>query len=333
MKVAILGASGTTGQSIVDGLLSSTETKFDITALVRPSSLEKPDVIDLKNKGITIQAADLNASEHELGQQLQGQDVVIAAISIPATMKQISLANAAKVAGVKRFVPCFFAPVATPKGLVDLRDKKEDVFNHVKKLHLPYTIIDVGWWFQFTLPKLPSGRGDHAHSGLEIQIPGDGNVLSAFTDNRDIGKFVARIVADPRTLNQQIFMYSEMTTVTKIYDLLEKMSNEKIPRRYISGDELLEAINKFGDSRNLSDDEFLQKAVYQYWYSWGIRGENTDDHAKYLGYVDGNSLYPGIKTRSFEDYIKEILSGSSIWSANDGRFAGTHLGSLVMMER
>ncbi|KAB2109987.1 hypothetical protein AG0111_0g2202 [Alternaria gaisen] len=331
MKVAVLGASGTTGRSIVDGLLSSTEIKFEVTALVRPSSLEKPDVVDLKLKGINIQAADLDASEEKLGQQLQGQDVVIAAISIPATMRQMSLANAVKVAGVKRFVPCFFAPVATPKGLVDLRDKvvnlqpcnvgvrftneppqKEDVLNHVKRLHLPYTIIDVGWWFQFSLPKLPSGLIDHAHSGLDIRIPGDGNVPSAFTDNRDIGKFVARIIADPRTLNQQVFMYSEMTTLTEIYDLLEKISSEKIPRRYISRDELLESINKFGDSRDLSDDEFLQKAVHQYWYSWGIRGENTDDHAKYLGYVHGNSLYPDVKTRSFEDYIREILSGQSV---------------------
>ncbi|CAN9117354.1 unnamed protein product [Alternaria alternata] len=54
MKVAVLGASGTTGRSIVDGLLSLTEIKFEITALVRPSSLEKPDVVDLKMKGITI---------------------------------------------------------------------------------------------------------------------------------------------------------------------------------------------------------------------------------------------------------------------------------------
>lgn len=80
-------------------------------------------MVDLKLKDITIQAADLDASEEKLGQQLQGQDVVIAAISIPATMRQMALANAVKVAGVKRFVPCFFAPVAAPKGLVDLRDK------------------------------------------------------------------------------------------------------------------------------------------------------------------------------------------------------------------
>lgn len=118
--------------------------------------------------------------------------------------------------------------------VTDRHLQKEDVFNHVKKLHLPYTIIDVGWWFQFTLPKLPSGRINHAHSGLDIRIPGDGDVPSAFSDNRDIGKFVARTIADPRTLNQQVFLYSEMTTVTKIYDLLEKISGEELPRNYVS---------------------------------------------------------------------------------------------------
>jgi hypothetical protein len=59
-------------------------------------------------------------------------------------------------------------------------------------------------------------------------------VLSAFTDNRDIGKLVARTIADPQTLNQQVFLYSEMTTLTKVYDLLEKISGEDVPRDYVS---------------------------------------------------------------------------------------------------
>jgi hypothetical protein len=76
----------------------------------------------LKAKGVVIVAADLGGSETELSKQLQGQDVVIAAISPAATLDQIPLANAAKLVGVKRFVPCFFAPVAAPKDVVDLRD-------------------------------------------------------------------------------------------------------------------------------------------------------------------------------------------------------------------
>lgn len=65
---------------------------------------------------------DLKAPKEEAAKSLAGQDVVVAAISIPATGEQIPLATAAKLAGVKRFMPCFFAPVAPPKGAVTLRD-------------------------------------------------------------------------------------------------------------------------------------------------------------------------------------------------------------------
>lgn len=65
---------------------------------------------------------DLKASTEEIAKSLAGQDVVLPAISIPATGEQIPLATAAKLAGVKRFMPCFYAPVAPPKGAVALRD-------------------------------------------------------------------------------------------------------------------------------------------------------------------------------------------------------------------
>lgn len=196
-------------------------------------------------------ACELDGPEDALVKSLSGQDVVISALEPAAFGAQIPLANAAKVAGVKRFVPCAFATIAPP-GVMKLRDdvcppslpnlpewstdvpmQKEDIFNHVKKLYLPYTIIDVGWWFQLAVPRLPSGKTDYAIVVPENTAAGDGNVPSAFTDIRDVGQYVARIISDPRTLNKMVFAYDEVATTNQIYELLEKLSGEKIDRSYV----------------------------------------------------------------------------------------------------
>jgi hypothetical protein len=101
----------------------------------------------------------------------------------------------------------------------------------VKKLHLPYTIIDVGFWYQLMLPRLPSGRIDYALPITLGGIAGDGNTSCAFTD---VGKWVARIIADPRTLNKMIFAYNAVLTMNQVYDTLEVASGEKVDRNYVS---------------------------------------------------------------------------------------------------
>ncbi len=106
--------------------------------------------------------------------------------------------------------------------------------NYVKKLRVPYTIIDVGWWYQIMQAKLPSGRTDHAVPRGEKPIPGDGNQPSAIIDLRDIGRYVARIVVDPRTLNKMVFAYNEVMSTNESYSILEKVSGEEVPRKYVS---------------------------------------------------------------------------------------------------
>lgn len=35
----------------------------------------------------------------------------------------------------------------------------------------------------------------------------------------------------------------------------------------------------------------------------GIRGENTPEYARYLGYLDARELYPDVELTSFENYV------------------------------
>lgn len=85
--------------------------------------MTKPGVAALERKDIRVVPADLYGPENELVRLLAGMDVVISTIFIAELQAEIPLANAAKRAGVKRFIPCFFATVIPPRGVTLLRDK------------------------------------------------------------------------------------------------------------------------------------------------------------------------------------------------------------------
>lgn len=49
----------------------------------------------------------------------------------------------------------------------------------------------------------------------------------------------------------------------------------------------------------------------EYQYSWGIRGDNTPESAKYLGCLLGKELYPDVEFTPFETYLKDLLEGKA----------------------
>jgi putative NADH-flavin reductase len=137
IKVLLVGASGETGSSILNGLLEDGnfvrllsiyphQTHLticfsqDVTALVRAESASTSKLCE---RDLRIVEADLLGPQERLVQMLTGIDVVISAIHYANNNDQIPLATAAKEAGVKRFVPCGFITVAPPRGVMRLRDQ------------------------------------------------------------------------------------------------------------------------------------------------------------------------------------------------------------------
>ena len=96
----------------------------NVTAITRPSSTPKPALLAFQKRGVRLLPADLtgNTPDEDLAKLLVGIDIIIATINIPDLQVQIPLANAAKIAGVKRFVPCFFGTIVPPGGLLGIRD-------------------------------------------------------------------------------------------------------------------------------------------------------------------------------------------------------------------
>ncbi|SPO07219.1 uncharacterized protein DNG_09913 [Cephalotrichum gorgonifer] len=177
--------------------------------------------------------------------------------------------------------------VVTPlREVVDFREKKEDILSHIQKLRLSYTYIDAGWWYQLTLPRLPSGRLDDS--------------LPSVADIRDVGRYVAKIIADPRTLNKKVHVYNEVLTRNHVYDLI---TEDEIRPRIREAKSELEA-----DPSSLHALGTL--TTLQLLYSWGIRGDNTPEYADYLGYLDGKELYLDFEYIMFDDYVKAALGGA-----------------------
>lgn len=84
--------------------------------------MQKPATQGLQKQGIEIVTADIAGSQDALVKVLEGVDVIVSTIAPWALHDQIPLADAAKAAGVKRFVPCCFGTVCAPRGVMALRE-------------------------------------------------------------------------------------------------------------------------------------------------------------------------------------------------------------------
>jgi len=295
--VLIVGA-GKTGQSIIEGLLSY--GGYRIGALVRPESVTKPDTLKLKEKGVEIVVGDILQADKL---DLSGVNILISAIHFTRLLDQLPLIKAAKAAGVNRFIPCDWGTACPPISGMVLREQKEVVRQATKDAQIPYTFIDVGWWYQVTLP-----------SDLQQSRFGNGDVRTALTDLHDIGKFVARILHDDRTIGKYIFCWAEELSQDEILKIANTYSKkEEKWQNHISAEEIKSRIKELREIRQSKAqrpklDEDLELVLLEYGHNKYISGDNTVKRAKELGALDAQELYPGIKLNSFTNFVKEKYS-------------------------
>ncbi|KAL1638115.1 hypothetical protein SLS58_008952 [Diplodia intermedia] len=289
-RVLLLGATGNTGESILNGLLE--HGGYEVQILVRPSSAEKPEVKKIAEQGVKVVIADINGPVEELISIQKGVDVTISAIDARSQLAQMNLATAAKKAG------------------------KEEVYNHVKRLHLPYTIIDVGFWHQISFPSaLPSRRFDYALIMPQSTIHGDGEQPNIIGDLRDLGRWTARIVDDERTLNKYVFTCSDVLSENQIFSIVEEVTGEKPERKQISCEEVEAVKHEARIKDEKEPDSFMNRIMRfeaDYKYSKYVRGDNQPEYAKYLGYLDARELYPDFRPITFRAFVKELADGKIV---------------------
>ena len=117
--------------------------------------MDKPANAALASRGVELRGLDTSGSHQDLVFALKDIEILISAIAPLDQLAQIPLATAAKEAGVRRFFPCAAVTVIPAGDVHLLRDEKEKVYQHIKKIGLGYTIVDVGWWYQISWVRLP----------------------------------------------------------------------------------------------------------------------------------------------------------------------------------
>ncbi|EIW55885.1 NAD-P-binding protein [Trametes versicolor FP-101664 SS1] len=307
--VLVVGATGATGGSIVKGLLAS--GNFRVAALVRPASQSKPATQALRTSGVDIRIGDLTDGVAKLTEALAGVDVVISAVVAWSILAQKDLIRAAKEVGVKRIVPCDFG---TPgkRGVRELTDEKLAIRDFIKELGVPHTFIDVGWWMQITLPLPTRSKVRDDWKAMTYAVYGSGDHKMLVTDLRDIGVFVARIVADPRTLGHAVLAWEDEVTQLEAHEIGERASGEaevlKAKRFNVPAEAILKYAAEGKAELEKDPSSFAAHAKQsqsEYMYSMHILGENTLENAKALGYLDARELYPDLPKHTLEEFAKE----------------------------
>jgi len=298
--VFVLGGTGRTGSSVVNGLLEA--KKYNVIVGVRPSSLSKPEVSKLRERGVEIRAVELSDSPAELDAALKGVDTVVSTTYFAEIDKQVYLADAAKRVGVKRFVPDDWATPCV-RGVRKFYDQKAAIQDYIKSIGLGYTFIDVGIWANITLPE----DKENAQNTF-AQIIGTGDVKNAVTHIGDIGNFVAEILDDERTLNQYVFCWGEEKTQNELWEIARKVKADvgggplKVSPKFQSEEELRAKAKG-------AEDGSLAQIGAEYLLSIFVRGDNIVENAKkpeYGGALDARELYPHLKVTTVEDIAKEL---------------------------
>lgn len=57
--------------------------------------------------------------------------------------------------------------------------------------------------------------------------------------------------------------------------------------------------------------KFIPRYIAEYQLSWGIRGDNNPEYAKYLGYITCKELYPDFEPTDIREYLESVVQGTA----------------------
>ncbi|KAF2723346.1 NAD(P)-binding protein [Polychaeton citri CBS 116435] len=280
-KVALLGADGKLGPSILDALLAN---NFTVTVLKRESSSSPSNY----PSSVTVTRCPDAFDVDSLVPILQGQDALVISIKGSQVGIQKRLSDAALQAGVQRVIPadfgsCDSAAQAT-QDLVPLYKAKTEIREYLQGLVDANPGAAFGW-----TAIVPAHFFDWQLSFLHLypaekraDMLGDGEIKHSLSTLGRIGEATARaLVKAAETRNRMLYVQSFRKTQVEVIRAFEKAAGEKWEVTKLDPDAFVKEEKRKADA---GDADAVEDCVW------------------YLGVVDAD--WP--KTKG-EDFAMELL--------------------------
>ena len=294
--VALIGANGNLGPSILHALLFA-ET-FTVTVISRSSS--KSTYPDSAHVAHISDDPTLEEFVHVLG----GQDALVLTFSGSNSDLQIRLADAAALAGVKRFIPADFGSCdsSSPRALdlLPIYRAKRTVRQHLQQLtsvansNLSWTSLVCGHFFDYGLK---SGLLQFDITAHKVKIYDSGDVKFSATVIGTIGVAVVRVLQnEDETRNRMLYIHSSCVTQNEILKSLERVTGRDWQVTHVDSEEL---INEIKGKLDRDPDNV----------------EATENMVSVLGIVDSNweskpdlaNSLLGLKEDDLDEVVKKVI--------------------------
>jgi len=182
---AVAGA-GNFGKFIVKELLELKNAGKITKVSVLTRSAGSATSSELAALGASIVELDYGSTDSII-KALAGVDVLICAFGPTGISTQISLAEPAKAAGVKLFVPSEYGGDSEQLNKISFQVTKLEVQKKLKEIKLPYTLFQTGGWPDACFT--PFFGFDLANA--KVKFGGSGDAPISWTGKHDAARFIA----------------------------------------------------------------------------------------------------------------------------------------------
>ncbi|KAI1260001.1 putative isoflavone reductase family protein CipA [Xylariaceae sp. FL1019] len=218
-NVAIVGATGNVGAAVLKAVLAS--RAFTVTAITRPNSTHKFP------SGVTTKEADLSSLD-SLAAAFKGHDAVVNTTNIPDPVTNIRVADAARKAGVYRFIPADFGqnPETCHTPEFSVFAFKTATLKHLKETTKSGT-EEMTWSALINGPFLDWNMAI-GFLGIDLpkkqaQVISGGDTVTYYTTLEMVGQAVTGILLHPaETTNRPVFVNSVVKSQNELLALAKE---------------------------------------------------------------------------------------------------------------